>query len=526
MKPKILSILFILIPIYLLSQNNMEQIAYMEGEHTHSQFGYVMAALDFNGDGYDDLVVSSPGYNNPNFFGKLYFYFGGEEFETEPEFTITGNEDGGRIKHFVTNLGDVNNDGYEDLGYTGETYDVDEDLYTWILLGNTIQDTIPDFEMIVSEDIYDWIEIRPLGDINNDDFDDVGIALQGHIFDPGEFYIIYGCNDTLEADYFTEDGISVPSFNGVGDVNNDGYDDFCIGYMYEYSPIEHYRNQLYFGSNQIEPDNYITLWDTVSTVNCYGMPAGDINGDGIDDFVGHFGAFLYNDVWLGTENITIEFDYQITGSSGGGLFDFGHDYGDVNGDGNSDIVMGTPNFATNDGIAKLYMGGPDPNGDDDMIFDDHGVNHQWGLSVEIGRFNGDEYYDVAIAGPRDDSTGPNPGYVYIFAGNPELEDYVSVDEYSIPKIDDIVFNAYPNPFNPNTIIEYSIPQNSEINLSIYNMKGQRIRTLVHGFTESGNHSVTWDGTDDNGKHVESGIYLYKLETDGMTQVVKKMLLVK
>jgi len=84
---------------------------------------------------------------------------------------------------------------------------------------------------------------------------------------------------------------------------------------------------------------------------------------------------------------------------------------------------------------------------------------------------------------------------------------------------------FPNPFNPNTIISYSLPQTSEINLTIYNMLGQRIRSLVEKINQSeGTHTSRWDGRDDAGKQVPSGIYIYRMQAGEFVQSRKLMLL--
>lgn len=84
---------------------------------------------------------------------------------------------------------------------------------------------------------------------------------------------------------------------------------------------------------------------------------------------------------------------------------------------------------------------------------------------------------------------------------------------------------YPNPFNPATTIRYSLPQQSNVNLSIYNILGQRVATLVHEVKDAGTHSVVWHGKSDAGFSVASGIYFYHI-TAGSFSAVKKMMLVK
>ena len=85
---------------------------------------------------------------------------------------------------------------------------------------------------------------------------------------------------------------------------------------------------------------------------------------------------------------------------------------------------------------------------------------------------------------------------------------------------------YPNPFNPTTTISYNLIEDSNVKLSIYNLKGQRIKQLVDDYLLAGQHSMAWDGTDNTGKPVSSGIYLYKLKAGGRYTSTKKMILLK
>ena len=105
------------------------------------------------------------------------------------------------------------------------------------------------------------------------------------------------------------------------------------------------------------------------------------------------------------------------------------------------------------------------------------------------------------------------------------EEFVSVSDEIIPEVCYYLSN-FPNPFNPSTTIEFSILNNSKIDLSIYNIKGQKIKTLSHNSFTKGNHSIVWNGDDDFGNSVSSGIYLYKLKVNGKTEIARKCLLLK
>lgn len=95
----------------------------------------------------------------------------------------------------------------------------------------------------------------------------------------------------------------------------------------------------------------------------------------------------------------------------------------------------------------------------------------------------------------------------------------------IPVADNFQLNNFPNPFNPSTNISFSIQNNSKVELSIFNIKGQKITTLINEHLSKGKHSIIWSGFDQNGNQVCSGIYFYKLKV-GNQESVKRMLLLK
>lgn len=90
----------------------------------------------------------------------------------------------------------------------------------------------------------------------------------------------------------------------------------------------------------------------------------------------------------------------------------------------------------------------------------------------------------------------------------------------------INISNHPNPFNPTTTIEFSIPKYSKVKLTIFNIKGQKIKTLTNEVLNAGDHSIIWNGDDDTNKSVSSGVYLYKLKVNGKIEAVKKCLLLK
>jgi len=102
---------------------------------------------------------------------------------------------------------------------------------------------------------------------------------------------------------------------------------------------------------------------------------------------------------------------------------------------------------------------------------------------------------------------------------------VSIDDAELlPTVFGLSQN-YPNPFNPTTSIEFALPQASDVNLVIYNILGQKVRTLVNGYMPAGYITTSWDGLDQNGREISSGTYIYRLDTPDES-FSKKMVLMK
>ncbi|MDP6455978.1 MAG: T9SS type A sorting domain-containing protein, partial [Candidatus Marinimicrobia bacterium] len=83
---------------------------------------------------------------------------------------------------------------------------------------------------------------------------------------------------------------------------------------------------------------------------------------------------------------------------------------------------------------------------------------------------------------------------------------------------------YPNPFNPTTTISYDLPEQAQVTLGIYDLLGKQIKTLVNQSQDAGNRTAVWDGTDDLGRQVSAGVYLYQIEAGDFTQTRKMVLL--
>lgn len=108
----------------------------------------------------------------------------------------------------------------------------------------------------------------------------------------------------------------------------------------------------------------------------------------------------------------------------------------------------------------------------------------------------------------------------------EYQDSVLVQEDIIKPITQTKISNYPNPFNPSTTINLELAESGKIELVIYNIKGQKIKTLLDAYSSKGIFELVWRGTDNNGKKVASGNYFIKLKVNGEEKAVRKLILLK
>lgn len=99
------------------------------------------------------------------------------------------------------------------------------------------------------------------------------------------------------------------------------------------------------------------------------------------------------------------------------------------------------------------------------------------------------------------------------------------DPSQVPGTMAVLHQNYPNPFNPTTTISFTLGSSSNVNLDIYNIKGQKVRTLYSGNTAAGEYKFVWDGKDDSGRELGSGLYFNRITTPGYSST-RKMILAK
>ncbi len=534
-KEFIMNKLFIIIFAFLLfcgilaATNHLDIMTSMQGTHNTSYFGSTMATLDFNHDGFDDLIVCSPEWKSvypapmdwPK--GKVDIYFGGSDFDNIPDITMEGQYD--YQFRSVVNVGDVNGDGFDDLYIGGDEPTASPSTYYLrIYTGGNTAPTQPDIMILYSlESECHLYDVAKMGDFNGDGYDDIGFSTDT-MYLALNFYIIWGGNYTTQ--YVTTSvnySESYPiGFNGIGDINNDGYDDFSIGYTNEDPNLGYHLITIYFGNTTGSFADNMVLTQTQAGISKISNPLGDINGDGIDDFMGYQSMTGLN-VWLGsTESDTLP-NFALNPPWQGGEFGQCLKFGDLNNDGFDDVVGA--NFYIDQ--FRIWMGRTLVNGTSDLLIDapNNSLDY-FGYGLTMGDYNGDDCCDIAVSAPfTDDSMAHDyRGYVYVYAGNTQLADTtVGINDPLSPPLTNqfnMSISISPNPIKSNDrfmtikLNDSSHNNISPIDISIYNIRGQCVQK-IHSDKTAISDTYSMDISK-----MASGVYLCQVKQGNRAEVKK------
>jgi len=422
-----------------------------ESNQSHAVFGRsVASAGDVNGDGYSDVIVGAYGYDNGETNeGRAYVYHGSATgLSTSPAWTAESNQSSAWFGYSVASAGDVNGDGYSDVivGAYGYNNGQTDEGRAYLYHGSATGLSTSSAWTAESNQSYAYfgISVASAGDVNGDGYSDVIVG--AYHYDNGETnegraYLYHGSAAGLSTSpaWTAESNQSGAHFGwsvaSAGDVNGDGYSDVIIGAQrYDNGETDEGRAYLYHGSSSGLSTG--PAWTAESNQNYayFSYPvasAGDVNGDGYSDVI--VGAFYYDN---GETNEGRAYVYHgsATGLSTGPAWTaesnqngacFGYSVassGDVNGDGYSDVIVGTPHYdngQTDEGRAYVYHGsaaglstGPA------WTAESNQSSAQFGYPVaSAGDVNGDGYSDVIVGAYYYDNSETDEGGAYVYHGS-------------------------------------------------------------------------------------------------------------
>ena len=433
-----------------------------EGNRTDEWFGWsVASAGDVNGDSYSDIIIGVPGYDNgQSQEGGAFVYHGSASgLSATPNWTAEGNQASAAFGYCVASDGDVNGDGYSDVIVGAPFYDnpeVDEGMaYVYHGSASGLSNTAesdpakpnpkPNWTVAPCNQATAWFgaSVASAGDVNDDGYSDVIIG--AYLYDnpetdEGMAFVYHGSASGLSssANWTAESNQANAWFGNVvasaGNVNDDSYSDVIVAAI-------HYTNGqsqeggafVYHGSASglSNTPNWTAEGNQVGA--CLGgqvATAGDVNGDGCSDVIvgapgydngqtDEGGAFVYHGSASGlssSANWTAESN-QVDAIFGISVASAG----DVNSDGYSDVIVGAydyDNGQVNEGAAFVYRGSASglsatPN----WTAAGNQAGGRFGNSVaSAGDVNGDGYADVVVGAYLYDNGQTDEGMAFVYYG--------------------------------------------------------------------------------------------------------------
>jgi len=428
--------------------------------------GLSICGGDVNGDGISDVCITAA--------GKVYIHFGGTPPSINPDIKF-----GGRLyeNYSVIATGDLNGDDTTDL-IVGDFWNMNGDGHVNIYSGAAQFDTIPWLVIRGKEGEELGSAIQSGGDVNNDGIKDIAVGACTYgivgLSAPGRVYIFHGGTMMDTVPDWWKDGS--PGDQNFGLSNNTvaplcadsiGYDRLWAGeYWYPggySSPDNNGLGWLFYGGNPMDS-----------------MP--DYTNIGLTD-----SSLLGG--WTSVLDKSRDFSNIVSGSYAGEGGYFGKGY---------------------------YWVGNNPQ---DTVYD------AWIL----GRFKGD-WLTCRVASAGDvDSCGKSEIF---FSNNCDTNRIVVICKYTGPNLVEgspeecplpgfaSLYQNNPNPFKHATTLRYLLNESGYIRLIVYNIEGQSVKSLFNGLQQKGMHKVKWDGSNDRGFPVSSGIYFFRLEVDGKSYTKK------
>ncbi len=439
--------------VYLGSASGPSTVAAWtaESDQASAFFGYSVAtAGDVNGDGYADVLVGSPYYDNGQTDeGRALVYLGSPSgLASTPSWVSESDQAGAAFGYSVSAGGDVNGDGYADvlIGATGYDHGEAEAGRAYAYLGSASGlAATPAWTADGNQAAAQFGQaVATAGDVNGDGYADVivgAFSFEDDQADEGRAFVYLGKASGLSLgwSWLAEGNQASAQFGQAvataGDVNGDGYADVIVGAPYfDNGQTDEGRAFVYLGSASAPAS--VARWTAESNQlsAAFGFStgtAGDVNGDGFADVI--VGVPFFDNgqtdqgkalVYLGSSSgLSSTPAWMAESTQAGAFFGFSvRTAGDVNGDGFSDVIVGATGFdngQTDEGRVFVYLGSasglassPAWTAESDQ------ASSQFGYPVgTAGDVNGDGFSDVIVGAAYFDNGQTDEGRVFVYLGS-------------------------------------------------------------------------------------------------------------
>ncbi len=437
--------------------------------------------FDFNGDGFDDVVVGAE-YDDDggDRSGCAFIFFGSFNLSSvidasKANVKLIGEDTDDIFGGSVSCAGDVNNDGYDDV-IVGASHNDDGGRHSgsaYIFFGCSNPASIIDASNADVKFIGEYAgdkfgcSVSGADDVNKDGYDDVIVGAEANRTYSGCAFIFFGSSNlpsvidasNANVKLIGEDAGDMfgCSVSGAGDINDDGYDDVIVGaFRDEVGGRNSGSAFIFFGSanlsSVIDASNAnvkLIGEDAGDMFGCSVSGAGDINGDGFvdvivgadgDDLGGQSSGSAY--IFFGSSNLPSVIDASnanVTLIGEGEGDSFGESVssaGDMNGDGYYDVIVGSSGN-DNSGCSFLFFGSSNmpfgidaSNANVKLIGEDEGDSSGYSVSG-AGDINGDGHYDVIVGAYSDDDGGEYSGCAFIFYGNSNMSSIIDASNADV-----------------------------------------------------------------------------------------------
>ncbi|WP_353717488.1 FG-GAP-like repeat-containing protein [Dyadobacter sp. 676] len=442
--------------IYQGSQNglNATPLSVLESNQGDAWLGSAVApAGDVNGDGFSDVLVGSYAFDHGQTDeGSVFVWYGGSKDIENIPVILELNQTDSFFGRSISDAGDVNADGFSDIvvGSPGFDNGQSNEGAAFVYYGSKSGLQLASVKQleINQADAFMGCSVSSAGDANADGYGDIIVGIQRYGSNQsyqGAAMIYYGSKNgvsidkptLLESNYF---GMQLStSVSKAGDVNGDGYGEVLLGQC-RHDLLQQGRAIVYFGGAEgISPSSNTTL-QINNTSALFGdavSNAGDVNNDGFDDILvgapnynSNGAAFLYYGAASG-----LSAQQPVTISGSGNTGSSVSSAGDINGDGFGEVLIGAPFYihpSGQTGAALIFFGsGNGLNVNNPTILKGENANSNFGFSVSsAGDINGDGYSDVSVGSPGEFNGNAMAGAVYLYFGTANGIDANSAKAFS------------------------------------------------------------------------------------------------